>query len=192
MKVAAKEPSPPRKTPETTPPASSASPASSVPAPSEKETLVEEKATAAPPAAAPTPPTQEKTTTATTLASSPPAGRSAEYAAAVALLDGGRFPAAAQSFQQVIAAGGQGEFTLQLMIACQPDTVTRARAQSVYDHSLFVLPYAYKGQSCFRTCWGIYPDKEAARAAIGRLPRVFSEAGIKPIVVALERLRGSR
>ena len=78
------------------------------------------------------------------------------------------------------------------MIACQPETVQRARAQSGEGGSLFVLPYTYKGQSCFRACWGIYPDKEAARAAIGDLPRAYRDAGIKPIVIAVDRLRGTR
>ena len=78
---------------------------------------------------------------------------------------------------------------MQLMIACQPDTVKRARTQSGDAGMLFVLPYTYRSQNCFRTCWGIYPDRQAAQAAIGRLPGAYPEAGIKPIVVALERLR---
>jgi hypothetical protein len=119
-------------------------------------------------------------------------GRSADYVAALAQLDSGQLQGAAQRFQELVASQGPGRFTLQLMIACQPETVTRARAESGDEGSLFVLPYAYKGQSCFRACWGIYSDSEAARAAIGSLPGAYAAAGIQPIMVALDRLRGTR
>ena len=56
---------------------------------------------------------------------------------------------------------------------------------------LFVLPITYKGQSCFRACWGIYPDRQVAQDSIGRLPGAYRRAGIKPIVVALDQLRGA-
>ena len=162
-------------------------------APERFRTPAVDEAEADPPpaAAAPVPP-REDAAPAPSPGLNSPFRRAADYAAALDQLDGGHLQGAARMFRELVASEDSVGFTLQLMIACQPDTVTRARAQSGDDDSLFVLPYSYKGQSCFRTCWGIYPDKEAARAAIGRLPRVFSEAGIKPIVVAIERLRGSR
>lgn len=192
IKVAAEASQPPSATSKITAPVPGVPSRSAPPAPSEKDDAVEEKAPVEPPASTSEPARQEIATPPAEPAPSTSVQQSADYLAAAAELDGGRLPAAAQSFEQLIAAGGPGGFTLQLMIACQPDTVKRARAQSGEDDSLFVLPYSYKGQNCFRTCWGIYSNKEAARAAVGRLPRVFAEAGIKPIVVALERLRGTR
>ncbi len=120
-----------------------------------------------------------------------PFRRAAEYAAALEQLDGGRLQGAAQVFQELVASEDSGAFTLQLMIACQPDTVKRARAQSGDEAMLFVLPFTYKGQSCFRACWGIYPDSQAAHDSIGRLPGAYRRAGIKPIVKALDQLRGA-
>jgi hypothetical protein len=197
-----KSAAPATKAPQATPPRTDAAKAAPPPAEQRPEAAVsppggqesgsEEKAQAAPPTIAPASPRQETSAPATSVGQSSPFRSTADYAAALAQLDGGQLQGAAQGFQNLVSSERPGGFTLQLMIACQPDTVKRARAQSGDEGMLFVLPYTYKGQGCYRTCWGIYPDKQAAHAAIGHLPRAYSEAGIKPVVVALERLRGTR
>ncbi len=105
------------------------------------------------------------------------------------LLDAGSLDRAATLFQNLVRIEGGGGFTLQLMIACQPETIGRARARSGDESLLYVLPFNLKGKSCFRTCWGVYPSKQAAIDSIPRLPRAYSEAGLKPIVVSMARLQ---
>lgn len=173
-------------------PATGPRPEVDVTAPAEKQDIrVEENAPATSSSVTSSPSPRAETVPAASSGPVSPFRRAADYAAALEQLDGGRLQSAAQVFQELVASEDSGAFTLQLMIACQPDTVKRARAQAGNDAMLFVLPFTYKGQSCFRACWGIYPDRQAALDSIGRLPGAYRRAGIKPIVVALDQLRGA-
>jgi len=56
-------------------------------------------------------------------------------------------------------------WTLQFMMACDPANV-RPRMQSLGDEAdFYILPTFFDDRPCFRVCWGIYPSREAARAA---------------------------
>jgi len=82
--------------------------------------------------------------------------------------------------------------TLQLMIACEEETLQTARARAGASGPLFLLPVKVKDRGCYRACWGVYPGQEAAMAAVPNLPPAFGQAGLKPIVVSLARLRPAR
>ncbi len=96
---------------------------------------------------------------------------------------------AARLFQDLVRTERTGGFTLQLMIACETDNVQRAHSQSGDDGMMYVLPFSYKGRSCYRACWGLYSSRDAAQASISRLPNAYAAAGIKPIVVPIDRLQ---
>ncbi|MDX1388535.1 MAG: hypothetical protein R3344_05070 [Acidobacteriota bacterium] len=63
-----------------------------------------------------------------------------------------------------ISRGGGG-FTVQLMVACSPETVHRIVSLSGQSADLYVLPTIYQGRSCYRLCWGSYDTREAADQA---------------------------
>ncbi len=112
------------------------------------------------------------------------------YAAALLRLDQGDHAGAAQLFQTMLLSRGPRAVTLQLLIACQEDTVNGARGRAGAHGSLIVLPYSLKGRPCYRVCWGVYAGGDAARAAIPTLPSDLVR-GTVPIVVPLARLRAS-
>ena len=117
-----------------------------------------------------------------------PFGSSPDYLAAVQQLDAGKLDRAAALFQRlVVDDAGQG-FTLQLMIACEAETVRNVRAGAGGGGQLFILPFNFKGRSCYRPCWGVYPSREAAREALQTIPASFTAAGVSPIVISLARL----
>jgi hypothetical protein len=93
-------------------------------------------------------------------------GRVAELARA------GDVGAAARLGRRLAASGNPSHFTLQVLLACNPDNVQRA-FEEVGDPSLTVLPAEYQGRSCYRLCWGSYPDASAARAAASSVPGHF-------------------
>ncbi len=103
-------------------------------------------------------------------------------------LDQGDPGDAARLFDEWILSEDPRLFTMQLMIACQEDTVRSARSRAGPDGSLFILPYSLGGRSCYRVLWGLYEDGDSARAAAAAVPSALS-GGSVPLVVPLSRLR---
>jgi len=97
---------------------------------------------------------------------------------------------AAGSVRELVAAGelekaaraGEGEvraagpWTLQVLFACQPDTVQRA-FRAVPSASLSLATADSNGRTCWRLLYGSYADREAAVAAIGSVPDYFRQSG---------------
>jgi septal ring-binding cell division protein DamX len=111
------------------------------------------------------------------------------YQAALRQLEAGDPGGSARAFRALLASEDPGRFTLQVMIACQEETLKGARARSGDGGAFFFLPYSLKGRDCFRACWGLYPTREAAEKAIPALPDVFRGTGSKPLVLSLASLR---
>ncbi len=112
----------------------------------------------------------------------------ARFADAQRLVDTGQIDVAAAAFRGLVIEEGPDSFTLQLLIACDPETIRHARAATPKDSPLFVVPFAMQGRSCYRACWGMYRAKAAALAAASTLPPYFSSAGVAPVVVSFGRL----
>jgi hypothetical protein len=131
--------------------------------------------------------------------SAPPATRPRLVRAAAAVADDPGYARARQRLEQDDAAGAAGLFrevlsarrpsavSLQLMIACQEDTVKGARRSAGGGSELYILPYTLKGRPCYRVLWGLYENAEDARAAVLSLPAGLSE-GTRPITVSVARL----
>ncbi len=118
-----------------------------------------------------------------------PFREASRYVAALRMLDTGEVDRAARLLQELAATEDPGRFTLQLMIACEIDTLRTARAQSGDRGSLYFVPYVFKGRDCYRACWGNYASKESAEAAAAALPPAYTASGIKPVVISMKRLR---
>jgi len=71
------------------------------------------------------------------------------------------------------------EWTLQVLLACQPDTVRRA-FRKVVDPDLVVLPARLRGRACYRVCWRTFASERAAKEAVGEVPAHFRRDA-KPI-----------
>ena len=69
-------------------------------------------------------------------------------------------------------AKGSGTHTLQVLVACVGETVTKA-INSVDDAALFIVPLKLNGRSCYRVCFGLFDSEAAAQAAAGSVPRVL-------------------
>jgi septal ring-binding cell division protein DamX len=112
----------------------------------------------------------------------------AGYLEALRQLDAGDSRGSAQALLALIAAEDPARLTLQIMIACQEETVKAARARAGDGGAFFFVPFTLKGRDCFRVCWGLYPTREAAREAIPTLPEFFRSSGSQPVVLPLARL----
>lgn len=72
--------------------------------------------------------------------------------------------------------------TLQLMIACQEDSIAKAQAKDP-NGPLWFIPFTFKGKACYKVYWGDYSTSAAAQEAVAGLPDEFKSG--KPQVVSL-------
>jgi hypothetical protein len=103
-----------------------------------------------------------------------------------ALLTEGRLPEAAREFGKRLAAAGSS-YTIQLFVACAPETIRRAVARTGVGE-LYVRAARYQEKDCYALGWGIYPSEAEARAAAKRVPGYFLGNGLRPRVVPVARL----
>ena len=103
------------------------------------------------------------------------------------LIDAGTLDRATEVFGRALGSLPRDHYTLQMMIACEGETVRKARAGTRPDEGLFVLPLTVRGRGCYRVMWGVFESKEAAARAA--LPPYFVSSGITPAVLAIDRLR---
>jgi len=98
------------------------------------------------------------------------------------LMRKGSFGPAAKGFAANVKAATASPFTVQLLVACSPETVQKALDKVAAD-DLYILPVSYKGKNCHRICWGLYREEAVADAAIPSLPEYFRQNGANPKVV---------
>lgn len=113
----------------------------------------------------------------------PPRGQSTgSLSDARAALRRGELAEAARGFSANIRAA-HGSYTVQLLVACADDTVSKA-VQAVPAPDLFIIPASYKGRSCYRMCWGLYDDEARAHAGVASVPEYFRKGGALPKAVS--------
>lgn len=146
----------------------------------------EEPAAATPPpapVATPTPVPRPTPTPRATPATPPPAAPAGDGRA---LLRQGSLPEAARAFAASLAPA-RGRYSLQLLVACAPENVTKA-VSAVPSDELFILPVSVKGRACYRLCWGVFDGRPAAEAALSSVPAYFRQGGVTPRVAPLGEL----
>jgi hypothetical protein len=66
-------------------------------------------------------------------------------------------------------------FTIDVEVACQPETLVKGLTAAGGDPRFMVLPYDLKGRDCYRVIWGLYPDRSSAETALASLPDFFKQ-----------------
>jgi hypothetical protein len=169
--------------------------AAATPAPTPEPTLEPTvEPTAAPteePPAATTPPVPVATPMPTPRPTPRPAPATTAPAAPAgdgrALLRQGALSEASRAFAAALAPGARGRYSLQLLVACAPENVTKALG-AVSSEELFILPVSVKGRDCYRLCWGVFDGRPAAEAALSSVPSYFRQGGTAPRVAPLGEL----
>jgi Domain of unknown function (DUF4388) len=140
---------------------------------------------AATPVPAPSPIVISTPTPAPTAPPTPPTRTTspASLADARAALRRGAVSDAGRAFAQVLRGTARGQHTVQVLVACSDETITKA-LQSVPAEELFVIPVTLKGRACERLCWGLYDSAARAQSALNSVPAYFRDGGANPKVVA--------
>jgi hypothetical protein len=103
------------------------------------------------------------------------------------LLRQGQLGAAAQGFASHLRTVPSTSASVQLLVACSPETVQKA-VTAVNTGELLIVPVKFQGRDCFRMCWGLYQSTAAAATAARSLPDYFVEGGASPRVMTRAEL----
>jgi hypothetical protein len=158
----------------------------------------------APPAPAPAPPSPAPAAAPVAVApvaapapaavapASRPSGASGSdrYRNALEVFRAGDLDGAAVIWEGLLAQEHRGAFTLQLLTACQHDTIRDAQ-RSLSPQELYLVTKKVNGRSCFRICVGTFDSRDAAARALAALPSVYRAGGasIRPVADVLAKDR---
>jgi septal ring-binding cell division protein DamX len=73
---------------------------------------------------------------------------------------------------------------VQFELVCQQSSL--AKATKAGGSNVWYAPTTYRGQSCYRVFWGRFETRDAADAAIARIPAEL-RSGSKPVVVSIPK-----
>jgi septal ring-binding cell division protein DamX len=113
----------------------------------------------------------------------PPAGG---LAGAREFLTSGDFPRAAQAFESALRSEASRRFTIQVLVACVPETVQKA-VSAAPGNDLMLFSASVNGKSCYRMAWGLFDTETQAKAALSTVPAHFRGGGT-PKAQKLENL----
>ncbi len=104
---------------------------------------------------------------------------------ALELLRRGELAGAARGFAGSLPREG---YTIQLLVACSPQTAIKAAAQ-VTSSELYVLPIRMQGRDCYRVLYGRYGSEAAAATALRHsVPDYFKRDRSQPRIEPLSAL----
>jgi septal ring-binding cell division protein DamX len=120
---------------------------------------------------------------------SPSASGADRYRNGLEIFHAGDFPGAAAIWEALLAEEHRGAFTLQLLTACQHDTIRDAQ-RSLGAQDLYLVTKKVNGRVCYRICIGTFASREVAGRALSGLPGEYRSAGaVRPVADVLERDR---
>ncbi|NOZ12814.1 MAG: hypothetical protein GXO69_04085 [Acidobacteria bacterium] len=91
--------------------------------------------------------------------------------------------------KKVFNAAGEKTVTLQLEIACKPETIEQAIHLLKGGGRLYLVPFRYGDSDCVIVCFGLYNSNQEAMTALNNLPQVFYEDNNEPFVASVSRLK---
>ena len=106
------------------------------------------------------------------------------FAAGRQQLAAGDYLEAADSFHRALRAEGVGRFTLRVAVFCDLTNLERVIRESAGAAELLVLRRSVGDRPCMALYWGLFPSRDAARAAVGTIPAALRAPGQAPVPVA--------
>lgn len=89
---------------------------------------------------------------------------------------------AAKSFCDALRPEPSSSWSLSVVLICEPEAVAGQvlSLESAVKEAVFVLPKEYRGQTCYRLCFGIRPDRTRAAHLKELLPKGWEKASPFP------------
>lgn len=102
------------------------------------------------------------------------------------MMAAGNYSAAAVAWKEMLK--GSAMYTISVEIACSRESITKIYNLDRKLEYLFILPKMVKNSSCFRVCWGQFPDLQTAKSKIGTLPQYYKNQSPVPEPVQLKTI----
>jgi septal ring-binding cell division protein DamX len=134
------------------------------------------------------PPTTEETGTPETPEAKKPPEKAGGASGPTSMVLDGRIQEASLAWFRQLSAAPKSNYTLQLEIACQAQTVSEAFSSFPDPAQLMVIPISYKGRMCYRVIFGLFSSEAAANGAIGEIPAMFMNQQPPPKPVQLSKI----
>jgi len=146
-----------------------------------------------PPVRRPAPPVEAPVaaTSAPVTAAVPSGANGADrYRSGLEIFRAGDLDGAAVIWEALLAEEHRRAFTLQLLTACQQDTI-RAAQRSLGAQELYLIAKKVNGRVCYRICLGAFDTQEAAGRALAGLPGEYRAGGakVRAVTDVLDRTR---
>ncbi len=101
----------------------------------------------------------------------------------------GNYDKAASGWAEVItSAQHRNDYTIQLLLACQKETIVNAFKNHESPEQLYYVKWRHSGGECYKVCMGLYKSKEKAEANRKHIPKYFLRGGNRPIVTSVSSL----
>jgi hypothetical protein len=88
-------------------------------------------------------------------------------------LEAGQYRQAAEKYRSALPS--TRAYSLQLEIICQESSIRTGMRESASNPDYFLLPFRFRGRSCYRAMWGVFPTKLAAKQAFSSVPAFFRQ-----------------
>ncbi len=86
---------------------------------------------------------------------------------------------------------GKRGYTIFLELDCQPSSVKTALRYASRDR-FFMLPFRFRGRTCYRLFWGLFPDLKSAEREFKGLPSYYLKQGAKIFYLENLNIRPAR
>ena len=101
----------------------------------------------------------------------------------------GQYDAAADAWERILRSPEhRQDFTIQLLLACKRETITKAFSNSGETESLFYIKSRYKDMTCYKLCMGLYRNRDEAEVGRSNVPEYFSGIGNRPVIIPVSKL----
>ncbi len=101
----------------------------------------------------------------------------------------GNYERAADEYAKVIAsARHQNDYTIQLLLACQVETILEAFKNAETPEQLYYIPWHHNGRECFKVCMSLFNSKGQAEKNRRQISKHFLKGGNNPIVISVSML----
>jgi len=112
------------------------------------------------------------------------------YRTALEIFRAGDLDGAAAIWEALLAEEHRGAFTVQLLTACQSDTIREVQRSNPATE-LYLVTKKVNGRVCYRVCLGAFGSREAANRTLSALSGEYRSAGaaVRPVADVLARDR---
>lgn len=105
-----------------------------------------------------------------------------QWRIALDYLEGKNYIAASDTWREIIK-NAPSKFTIQIELACKEETIQEAYNLFEVKNNFYIVPFKYKGSTCYIIGYGLFNSRKEAEDAYKQLPPIFLNQKFPPRIV---------